>query len=91
MGQGSRSSASASRWGTRGSEDTSFRFKSGFSPKRHLFQTVRIMIDRPAYDDLTARWEARYTGSAPEPTAFFPGYRGPEPTAVTPGAVIVDA
>ncbi len=76
--------------GLGGSEDALFNFKAGFSPKRHMFQTARIVIDRPAYDDLTARWEARYSASVPEPTVFFPGYRAPEPTSGTPEPVAVD-
>ncbi len=65
--------------GRGGSEDTLFRFKSGFSPERHLFQTVRFVIDRPAYDELVTGWEARSGEPAGDLTGFFPAYRAPIP------------
>ena len=49
-------------------EDALFFFKSGFSPRRHRFRTLRAVIDDEAYDRLSA--------GAPA-TDFFPRYRVP--------------
>lgn len=72
-------------------EDALFNFKAGFSPERHMFQTARIVIDQPAYADLSARWEAQSMALAPEATAFFPAYRALLPAAVSTEAVVIDA
>ncbi len=61
--------------GLGGSEDALFAFKAGFSPDRHLFQTVRIVVDEPAYDELTTRWEAEAGMPAGDRSGFFPAYR----------------
>ena len=65
--------------GLGGAEDALFTFKAGFSPDRHLFQTVRITVDQPAYDDLIAGWEARSGEPAGDLNGFFPAYRAPFP------------
>lgn len=72
--------------GLGGVEDALFRFKSGFSSGRQLFQTARFVIDRPAYDELVADWEARVGRPAGDLTGFFPAYRAPLP-ALEPAPV----
>lgn len=63
--------------GLGGAEDALFDFKAGFSPDRHLFQTVRIVIDSLAYDALLESWSAVAGHSALDPRGFFPPYRAP--------------
>ena len=66
--------------GVGGVEDALFDFKAGFSPERHVFQTVRIVVEEPAYAGLLAAWSAA-TGRAPlDVRSFFPGYRAPLPS-----------
>ena len=54
--------------GRGGSDDSLFRFKSGFSPRRHPFALWCWVIDDAAY--------AALTEDRPE-TGFFPAYRAP--------------
>lgn len=49
-------------------EDSLFRFKAGFSPRRLPYETVSIVVDSAAYADLCAR-------SSAADTDFFPRYR----------------
>jgi hypothetical protein len=57
--------------GGRGAQgDSLFRFKSGFSPRRHPFQTWRWVVQPEIYDRLCAE---RQMGNQD----FFPAYRGP--------------
>ncbi len=67
--------------GLGGAEDALFNFKAGFSAGRQLFQTTRIVIDRPAYDELVAGWEARVGRPAGDLTGFFPAYRAATDTS----------
>ena len=57
--------------------DSLFRFKTGFSPARHDYCTVRVVTDRPYYDRLVStRAQVRdgtdIDGSG---SGFFPAYR----------------
>lgn len=54
--------------GRGGSDDSLFRFKSGFSPRRHRFALWCWIIDTEAY--------AALTEGSPE-TGFFPAHRAP--------------
>ena len=63
--------------GLGGAEDAIFAFKAGFSPERHVFETLRIVVDQPAYDELTARWAVATGRPAPALNAYFPAYRSP--------------
>ena len=65
--------------GLGGAEDRLFEFKAGFSRQRHLFQTVRIVTDRPAYDDLVTRWSVASGEPGSDDRGFFPPYRAPVP------------
>jgi CelD/BcsL family acetyltransferase involved in cellulose biosynthesis len=62
--------------GLGGRDDELLRFKGGFSPDRHLFRTLRIVVDHRAYDRL-----CRSAGRTPDDgTGFFPAYRIPTST-----------
>lgn len=63
--------------GLGGREDALFRFKSGFSPRRHPFQTARLVLDPVRYGRLTASWAAAAGRPAAEAAGFFPAYRAP--------------
>jgi Acetyltransferase (GNAT) domain len=52
-----------------------FRFKAGFSDRRHMFHTWRVVIDEPVYEQLTRR---SLSGTDPS-TGYFPPYRNPSP------------
>lgn len=54
-------------------EDALFNFKAGFSPRRHMFQTWRWIVDAEAYHSLECDRETVPGTSAPE--GFFPAYR----------------
>jgi hypothetical protein len=59
--------------GRGGAEDSLFRFKAGFSDRRHAFATWRWVVRPEAYERLCA---ARRAAGGPEPPAgFFPAYR----------------
>jgi Acetyltransferase (GNAT) domain len=53
--------------GVGGAQDSLMHFKSGFSDRRHLFKTWRVVLDEQRY--------AEFSGGAPMPTGFFPAYR----------------
>lgn len=57
------------------SEDDLFHFKIGFSPRIHPVASWRVVVDAPAYQRLTAAWEARTGATADGPDGFFPVYR----------------
>jgi hypothetical protein len=62
-----------------GTEDDSLlQFKAGFSPHRHRYHTVRIIVDPGRYRDLTELHAAR-AGPNTRPR-FFPAYRAPSTT-----------
>lgn len=63
--------------GLGGREDALFDFKAGFSPDRHPFRSLRIIIDPVAYGELARRWEERSGSIASPPDGFFPAYRAP--------------
>jgi hypothetical protein len=54
--------------GRGGCDDSLFRFKAGFSGRRHRFAIWCLVVDGPAYEGLV--------GDA-APTSFFPRYRAP--------------
>ncbi len=59
--------------GRGGAEDSLFHFKSGFSPWRQPYHTLRVVIDQPAYQRLSA---ARAGGLDPgDHSHSFPAYR----------------
>lgn len=64
--------------GVGGAADSLFHFKAGFSPRRHSFQTLRVVVDPVAYRRLCAA-----AGVRPEHdlTGYFPSFRGPGPEA----------
>jgi hypothetical protein len=59
------------------SDDSLFMFKSGFSPVRHRYDTLRVIADEPAYRRLVED-RARQEGVAPShlfSSGYFPAYR----------------
>lgn len=61
--------------GVGGRADSLFQFKLGFSPRRHDFSTLRIVVEDAEYRRLVA---ARDPGLDPaDLTGFFPAYRLP--------------
>jgi hypothetical protein len=54
--------------GVGGAQDSLMHFKSGFSDRRHLFKTWRVVLDEQRYAELS--------GGALRSTGFFPAYRG---------------
>lgn len=59
------------------SQDSLFTFKSGFSPRRHLFRTLRLVVDRRRYTELVAA-HATQLQTSPESllaSASFPAFR----------------
>lgn len=54
--------------GVGSAQDSLLQFKAGFSDRRHLFKTWRVVLDAQQYKELS--------GSEPDPTGFFPAYRG---------------
>ncbi|MCM4079199.1 GNAT family N-acetyltransferase [Paractinoplanes hotanensis] len=56
--------------GKGGEQDSLFSYKAGFSPRRHLFHTWRVVSDRMAYEDLVSA-AGRDTGAS----GTFPPYR----------------
>jgi len=69
--------------GVGGRPDSLFRFKAGFSPARHPFRTLRVVLDEAAYAELV-----RAHDPTQDPTGldgFFPLYRRPLATASQPG------
>ena len=75
--------------GLGGHEDSLFRFKAGFSPRRHPYATWRWTLDREQSDWMTvtkARWNVRH-GMRFVPTEHFPPYRSrTEPIQSQPAA-----
>lgn len=61
--------------GVGGTEDTLFSFKSGFSPSRSCFATLRIVVDEEKYRRLT--WAQFGLGDGQAANGFFPEYRMP--------------
>lgn len=61
--------------GVGGARDSLYAFKAGFSGDTVPFRTLRVVHDRVAFDELSARWLAEHGADAfPDPT-FFPPYR----------------
>ena len=61
--------------GVGSADDSLLRFKLGFSPLRHGFSTLRVVIDEPEYRRLVAAH-----GGVLDPesrSGFFPAYRHP--------------
>ena len=54
--------------GVGSAQDSLMHFKAGFSDRRHLFKTWRVVLDEQQYTEIS--------GKGPEPTGFFPAYRG---------------
>jgi len=52
-----------------------FRFKAGFSDRRHPFHTWRVVVDAPAYEQLTRR----SLSEADPAVGYFPAYRNATP------------
>ena len=57
--------------GLGGAQDSLMHFKAGFSDRRHLFKTWRVVLDEQRYTELSGK----ELGS----TGFFPAYRGEYP------------
>jgi hypothetical protein len=60
--------------GVGGQEDSVFDFKKGFSPNRHDFHTLRIVLDAEAYREMALK--ADPTADPCDHRGFFPRYRG---------------
>jgi hypothetical protein len=60
-----------------GREDSLFWFKSRFSPRRHVFETGRWVLERQTYDELVEARRAAVSGEARLDPTFFPAYRAP--------------
>jgi hypothetical protein len=63
--------------GVGGNKDKIYDFKSGFSRQRHIFQTLRLIIDEDKYNYLV-EWEAKNLKIPKEEllnSKFFPAYR----------------
>jgi Acetyltransferase (GNAT) domain len=59
--------------GVAGAEDSLFHFKAGFSPLRHRFRTLRVVLDEAEYGRLVAARDP--TLDLTRQTGFFPPYR----------------
>jgi hypothetical protein len=59
--------------GVAGAEDSLFHFKAGFSPLRHPFRTLRVVLDEAEYARLVAARDP--TLDLGRQTDFFPLYR----------------
>ncbi len=59
--------------GVGGQEDTIFEFKRGFSPRRHPFQTLRVVADPAAYRELLHAGQP--SADPADLSGFFPLYR----------------
>lgn len=57
--------------------DSLFQFKAGFSKKRALFHTCRIILNKDRYDALTAMHQKQTGLAQKEATDYFPAYRAP--------------
>jgi hypothetical protein len=57
--------------GVGGAQDSLMLFKAGFSDRRHLFKTWRVVLDEQRYTELSGK----ELGS----TGFFPAYRAEYP------------
>jgi hypothetical protein len=57
--------------GLGGAQDSLMHFKAGFSDRRHLFKTWRVVLDQQRY--------RQFSANAPTPTGFFPAYRAEHP------------
>lgn len=55
-----------------GADDSLFAYKAGFSDRRHVFRTWRLVLDQRGYEELVAR-----AGAELDPDGFFPAYRAP--------------
>jgi hypothetical protein len=63
--------------GRGGREDSLFRFKREFSPRRHLFYTGRWVLDPDAYDEFVRARDRVGPGRDLLDPSFFPAYRAP--------------
>jgi len=66
--------------GVGGEEDSVFHFKKGFSPNRHDFHTLRIVLDADTYGDLVLK--ADPAADPLDHDGFFPRYRATNPGSV---------
>jgi hypothetical protein len=72
--------------GVASAEDSLFHFKAGFSPRRHPFHTLRVVVDEDAYARLVGLHERVVLGArrsavgalAHADSRFFPAYRTAE-------------
>lgn len=69
--------------GVGGEDNPLFHFKAGFSPRRHPFHTLRIVVDPEAYRRLSA--ERGGGGDAlDQQNGYFPAYRTPADDGTQP-------
>jgi hypothetical protein len=59
--------------GVGGRADSLFHFKAGFSPLRHRFRTLRVVVDEDRYVALVSALDAGLDPS--DRAGFFPLYR----------------
>ncbi|HVB38584.1 MAG TPA: GNAT family N-acetyltransferase [Vicinamibacterales bacterium] len=64
--------------GRGGRDDSLFRFKGEFSPRRHVFHVGRWVLDPASCHDLLEARMAALSLGATLDAAFFPAYRAPE-------------
>ncbi len=60
--------------GVGGLRDSLYHFKAGFSPIRHAFETLRVIVDPVAYERLCA---GAGQAIASDPSEYFPSFRRP--------------
>ena len=61
--------------GLGGPDDSLLKFKAGFSPLRHRYRTLRMVLDQDEYDRLVRRRSE--SGALAVRPGFFPAYRAP--------------
>ncbi len=71
--------------GVGGRDDSLFNFKSGFASGRANFCTWRMIVDEPAYHQLSRTWETLNRTVADSPEGFFPAYRKMLPAPAAQG------
>lgn len=69
--------------GVGGRDDSLLSFKTGFSPLRRPFWTLRIVVDEPRYRRLVLDHDASLDPDVRD--GFFPLYRHEQPGALVPG------
>ena len=61
--------------GVGANEDSLFYFKTGFSPIRHRFELIRMIVNEQVYHDLVNKRTVHMYHESVETQTFFPSYR----------------